>query len=1345
MTAKRPHGAALPALGLDSPGKLKALPRSFWRSPRIVLPLPQGEIEIPSPSPMPSPPNSLLTMLLPAVLMVGVMVAVGFAMGTSNWLLFSVPMMLASSLASVVTYYVQRRKYKKQLAEREQSFTEFLSECEQRLAAAHREHQQCLWAVHPSPEGCLELAQKLDRNLWARRPTDEDFLVVRLGLGDTPCGLTVKLPQDRDAFNPDPLIERARALADSYRLVPDCPVCLHLAAAGISGIAGPPAQRQATVNALIMQLATHHAPHEVKLAAIFRNQDSGLWRWMRWLPHTWSEDGRRRYLADSQALAHELLTVLEEIISQREQLLQDRSAKEAENLLPKFVLLLAAPEYTVEEPALHRIQTQGPRLGIYPVFIGDHIGALPQDIEAAVRVGVPQPFVSIMSGKISTYLTLDSVSGELAEAFAHAMAPIQLQRVASPSEIPESVSLFELYQVQHPQELDVPARWKESARAARVLKAPLGIRAGGEILEIDLHERGAGPNGLVAGMVGAGKSELLQTLVISLAINYHPHRVAFVLIDYKGGGMADPFAELPHTLGMITNLQEGDLAARAILSLNVESERRQRLFRQAKVNHIDDYQRLYYQGQVDEPVPYLVIIVDEFAEMKTEKPELAQEFVRIARLGRALGFRLILAMQKPAGIVDGQIEANTRFRLCLRVAQTEDSRAMLRRPEAAYLSQVGRAYFQVGVNEAFHLLQVAWSGAPYNPAGQSGEDPHAIYQVHLDGTRTLFSSASESLEPAKLTTELSAAVQYIKQVSHDLKIAPLKSPWVEPLPDRISLEELGQLWNWSGQGWAAAEEGLAPVIGLVDEPRQQRQRPLPLRLSEGHLAIYGAPGFGKTTLLMTLVTSVALTYPPSAVNVYVLDFDDRLLRLFEPLPHVGAVITIEETERVQRLLRFFLEEMERRRQRFSEIPVSTLTEYNRASREHVPELLFLIDNYAAFQEAFEDLENDIVQIAREGANLGVHLVLTANSSSGMRYRLTGSITSVVALHLVEKGEYGALLGRTDDLIPKATPGRGLIRGAPALEFQTALPASGRSDAERNARLREQVAAIAESWNGEAALPVRTLPEVVSLEDLLAAMPPPEPNHPRLTSPLGLRVQDLGVLLVDLEESPYFLITGPAQSGKSTLLKTWVLSLASRLPADELAIYILDSQRMSLADLRQLAHVVGYACEDEAARSILSKLDALLGEREQMRPLGIGASNVLDSQPTILLVVDGCLDQAFDGTSDNTKLRLHELLRRGRGLGLYLLVAAEINDVCDKGWQEPIKTIRTAQAGFVLGAADDRVFDLRLPYKESGMGLQPGEGYYFMRGRSQKIKVALPSPQVQAALVTEHPPGREVVT
>jgi len=758
----------------------------------------------------------------------------------SSMLILSVPMMLVGAIGSLVTYVSQKRSARIKSVEREHKYRQLLKSYDDTLKAQCQLQAEILRKKDPEAEECLTWVKELRRALWARSPDDDDFLELRFGQAKRQSMVTVKVPKDSNPLEPDPLIKLAEDLEGAYHYLQDVPTCLSLPGKGVAGLAGPRREVLNAARALLVQLAVQHSPDEVKLVVVHPAAEAREWDWLRWLPHVWSEDHKQRFMAGDSESARQLLKAFDQFLSRRRDQIGDKHSSAPVKFPSYYVFVLADPAIVADDPVVQRLQAEGPRLGAFPIILSERVKTLPKGCQQAIRVDPRGSLVIDIESGARHDFTPDHVPLELARDVARCMAPIRLRRQASEADIPNSLSLLELLKARTVEDLRVLERWRASQGVKRSLAVPVGMRAGGEPLMLDLHERVHGPNGLVAGMVGAGKSELLQTLVASLAISFHPHKMAFVLVDYKGGGMADPFEGLPHTLGVITNLQQGGLAVRALTSFNVEAERRQRLFHEAGVNHIDDYQKLYYQGKAKEPLPYLLIVVDEFAEMKTEQPDVAKEFVRIARLGRALGFRLILAMQKPAGIVDGQIEANTRFRLCLRVAQTEDSQAMLKRPDAAYLSGVGRAYFQVGVNEVYELFQVAWSGAPYDPAGLEAEDPLEIIEVGLGGSRrSLYRPPAPATQQE--TSQLKAVVSHLKKAAAEAGIETLSGPWMPPLPDRIALDEARPSEGWNGHGWDPVRTWLEPVVGTVDNPRQRHQGPLRVNLGkEGHLSVFGA-------------------------------------------------------------------------------------------------------------------------------------------------------------------------------------------------------------------------------------------------------------------------------------------------------------------------------------------------------------------------------------------------------------------------------------------------------------------------------------------------------------------------
>lgn len=1309
---------------------------SFQRAPRLIPETPHGAVEIPAPPHPPIRPSmSLFGILLPGAFSVVFVVAMVLLMGTQDqrylvMTILSGGFMAVTSVVSLQNYVSQRLTYRRHRSERDRAFQELLAARRRDLAALLDQQRKAEAQTHPDPEECLARVERVDRRLWERRPTDADFLSLRLGLGAQPFGIAVTAVR-ADAVTPDPLSSVAQELAEEFNRVADLAVCLPLGQAGMAGLIGPRALVVDAARTLAVQIATHHAPSEVKLVVLYPPEESAAWAWMRWLPHVWSDDRRGRFLASDRSSAHELLLRLYETANRRRLgAAPDASAPDG----PATVILIADLALLEGEPIRPLLALHDRRLGLYPVFFADRVEALPPGCQAIAEMGPGRPRLTRTEPEtVSTPLEPDAITVDRAERLARGMAPLRLLQVASSAQIPTAVSLLDLLDVRRVEQLDVLERWKAS-QPSRSLAARIGRRAGGEPLLLDLHERGHGPHGLAAGATGSGKSELLQSLVAALAVEFHPHELAFVLVDYKGGGMANAFADLPHLIGTITNL-EGTLAARSLAALKSELHRRETLLAEAGVTHIDAYQRLRREGRVDEPLPHLVMIVDEFAELKAEQPDFMRELVSAVRVGRSLGVHLLLATQKPAGVVDEQIWANSRFRLCLRVERPEDSQEVLKRPDAASLTRAGQAFFQVGQNEVFEQFQAAWAGSPYRPVEIEDSSSIDLFEVALDGRRVPLRQGlpAPSAMPAEShESQLQALVEHVREVAESAGIERLTGPWLPPLPTQITLEEIRPAEGWNGRDWSPPHVWLEPVIGVLDDPARQQQEPLRLPLgSEGHIAIYGAPGSGKTTFVQTVVASLALTYSPQDVHVYILDFGGRSLSIFAPLPHVGAVITADEAERLGRLLRYLTQQMNLRKTKFAEVGVNTLAAYRAVAAEPLPAIVVILDNYAAFSGTYDMHEDTLAEISREGGNLGIHLVLTANATMAIRPRISGNIVMSVALHLADRSDYSTVVGRTLGLEPAANEGRGLIKGNPPLEFQTALPIAGAGEAERALALRERIRQLDQAWDGPRPRAIRVLPAEVPLCDLL-------PDRDDWTMPVGgaraavvgLDVDEIEPLTVDLNDGPHFLITGPPQGGKTVFLQSWLLALAEALPPEYLQLCLVDFRQEGLRPLARLPQTRAFATNDDEFVVALNQIDRAM----QNRQAGLGAERaaaggVLDQaawlaeRAAIVIAIDPF--GAFNESGYQSKELLGQILRRDRDLGLHVIMAGSTGDF-SSSWDEATKATKELQTGFLLGSSDYTdidFFGIRLPLGESGKPLPPGQGFVARRSRHVKFKAA----------------------
>lgn len=459
------------------------------------------------------------------------------------------------------------------------------------------------------------------------------------------------------------------------------------------------------------------------------------------------------------------------------------------------------------------------------------------------------------------------------DIFSRQLSNFKVRENASNAAIPDMLTFLDMYKTSRVEDLDMYHKWLEN-RTYESMRSLIGQKAGEQPVYLDIHEKYHGPHGLVAGTTGSGKSETLQTYILSLVLNYHPHEVAFILIDYKGGGMAQSFIGLPHLAGVITNLG-GNQTTRALLSINAEIKRRQRTFNEYKIKHIDAYIELYRNGEAEEPMPHLLIIADEFAELKKEQPDFVRALVSAARVGRSLGINLILATQKPSGVVDDEIWSNTRFRICLRVADKQDSNEMLKRTDAAYITGTGRGFLQVGNDEIFDEFQSGWSGAPYTPEVPFNDDSKAkAVIIGLTGKpEAVKKKKKKKGDNVKKFTQLDAMVQYAANLAEENHIKPLRQIWLPPLPGLFYLDDLELTWD---------EKQIKLPVGLADDPQNQRQFPVYLDfIRDGHLLICGSAGSGKTSLVQTILYGAALPVKASQGESMMLAIREKLKPLTE--------------------------------------------------------------------------------------------------------------------------------------------------------------------------------------------------------------------------------------------------------------------------------------------------------------------------------------------------------------------------------------------------------------------------------------------------------------------------------
>lgn len=668
----------------------------------------------------------------------------------------------------------------------------------------------------------------------------------------------------------------------------------------------------------------------------------------------------------------------------------------------------------------------------------------------------------------------------------HTLANIRLKQASRALSLPKMITFLEMFNTGRIEQLNPLKRWQEN-NPVKSLAAPVGVGEDGSAFMLDLHEKRQGPHGLVAGMTGSGKSEFIITYILSMAINYHPDEVAFVLIDYKGGGLAGAFenpqtgVRLPHLVGTITNL-DGASIQRSLMSIESELRRRQRLFNKVKsdVNEgtmdIYSYQKLYREGRVAEPIPHLFIISDEFAELKQQRPEFMDSLISAARIGRSLGVHLILATQKPSGVVNDQIRSNTKFRVCLRVQERNDSMDMLKRPEAAELTDTGRFYLQVGYNEYFALGQSAWCGAPY--------EPQDVVSVQRDDSVDFLDTTGQIVAQARPKVrktssgmkQIVAVVEYLDTLAkkHGIQARPL---WRPELPTGLDLDRLQQKYP--------APSPMTVPLGLLDDPENQQQLPLMINFETcSSLLITGDSGSGKTTVVQSLLYSLARQLSPKDFHFYGLDYSSRMLKQFKPLPHCGAILLEEDAESLDEFFKLINQLMAERKKLFSELEVDNFREARKRTR--LPLVIVFVDNFAGLSST-KIGESHVYRFQtylKSSDTYGIKYIITCSSLNEVASKARAGLSQRISLHAKDKYEYGEVLNCKVSYTPPERPGRGMVvADERPLEFQNAILGAEGDEASRLQRIKELAQSAREQYGS--GTEVRRLPvlsETATYED-----------------------------------------------------------------------------------------------------------------------------------------------------------------------------------------------------------------------------------------------------------------------
>ena len=1101
----------------------------YHRSPRIIYRSSEDKIQIAPPSKEPQKPNDeLLRLIVPPLLMVGVTVLITLVQPRGIYILVTVTMSIASAIFSVRGFFKNRKKFKEDKKERIDLYHLYLKDKAIELNKLEREQRDGMLYHFPNINELTGLVTDYSHRIYEKTPLHFDFLYYRLGLGQVPTSYKLTYGQEERSGKKDALEEEGYALYTRHKKIPDLPIVANLSH-GPVGYIGPRNLVLEQLQLLVMQLAVFHSYHDVQVITIMPEEERDQWDWLRWLPHATLQELNVRGFVYNQRTHDQVLNSLNQILKLRKAQKEEATRQETTLYSPHYVVLVTDEKLILDHIIMEFFTEDPTDLGCSLIFVQDVMSSLSENIKTVVNIKDRNTGQLVMEEGILREIDfrLDHFpEGYDKERIARTLAPLNhLQNLKS--SIPDTVTFMEMYGAETFSDLQVLQKWQQNA-PYKSLAVPIGLRGKEDLVYLNLHEKAHGPHGLIAGTTGSGKSETIQSYILSLAVNFHPHDVAFLLIDYKGGGMANLFKNLPHLLGTITNL-DGAQSMRALASINAEIHRRERLFREFEVNHINQYQKKFKNGEATEPLPHLFLISDEFAELKVNQPDFIKELVSIARVGRSLGVHLILATQKPSGVVDDQIWSNSRFKLALKVADRTDSMEMLKTPDAAEITQTGRAYLQVGNNEVYELFQSAWSGADYQPdKDEMGIEDHTIYLINDLGQYEVLNQDLSGLDLAEdikeVPTELEAIVSQIQLLTESQQIPPVPQPWLPPLKERMTLQELEPIQP--KEAWEQ-KKPVSVLLGMADIPQAQKQEPVSVNLSkDGHILLYGSPGTGKTTFLQSAAMDLARKFSPKDVTLYLMDFGTNGLAPLGQLPQVADTLLLDQTEKIAKFVRIMERELNRRKKLLSDYGVGTLELYRQASGQQEPAIVILLDSYESMkEEAYEaELFKLLVRISREGLSIGVHLLVTAGRQSNLRAQFYANFKHQLSLPQNDVGEVRSIVGSTPlAATMEDIKGRALMKRDEVDVIQLALPVAGANDAQVLNNLRQEVASLQEAWTGQRPSAIPMVPEELTEADFYSRASVQAAYEQGLV-PLGLDMETVEPITWNLSKGNLLYLT-----------------------------------------------------------------------------------------------------------------------------------------------------------------------------------------------------------------------------
>ncbi len=1274
----------------------------FNRSTRIQSEIPTDPVAILDPPQKEEKPKSNFVMsLMPALGMLVVTVLLRGVMSTSggSFVIFSVCTMGIGIVTSIISFVSEGRAYKKNVVNRKKKYLEYIEKKKLEINQVRERERFILDEMYLDLDRDTSLVKDFSGDLFSRLPGDKDFLHVYIGRGAVPAKREIDYKKQEKFETNDELAELPARVSEEYKNIYGAPVVVPLTQNNAVGVIGEREHLYGVLKNMTLDICVRHYYKDVKVFYIIGDAETERFKWVRFLPHVQNDDADIRNIACDDPSATAIFEYLYNELVRR---------TDSKVVFPHWVIFVYN-ERGIKNHPVSKFLEQAAKLCVTFVFFETSQELLPQHCDEIVLLSDRENAVLLSSADKSKAASLiyRIVDDEVAKSVVHKLAPVYCDEVSLESALTKNISLYELLGIYAVDDLNLQTRWAQS-QVYKSMAAPLGVRSGNEMVALDLHEKYHGPHGLVAGTTGSGKSEILQSYILSMATLFHPYEVSFVIIDFKGGGMVNQFKDLPHLNGAITDI-DGHEINRSLLSIKAELDKRKALFSENKVNHIDKYIEKFKNGEVTHPLPHLILIVDEFAELKQDQPEFMNELISAARVGRSLGVHLILATQKPSGVVSEQIWSNSKFKLCLKVQDASDSKQVIKSPLAAEIKEPGRAYLQVGNNEIFELFQSAYSGAPAERIDPAAQREYALYELSLWGQRKqVYQKKKKKMEKSK--TQLEVIVEYVHAFCENNGIAPLPGICLPSLPDVVYCPY--------EQFKKHPVECVIPV-GLYDDPSRQYQGMTTMNLSQDNVFLLGSSLSGKTTLIQTMIRSLAELYTPREVNIYILDFASKILKNFSDLNHVGGVVTDSDHELLKSFIRMLSTEIIMRKNELSRLKLSSFISYRESGYTDLPQIVVFIDNFTALKEFAPEYEEDLLTFTREGVSVGISLVVSNLQTSGFGYKYLSGFSKRVAFYCNDSGQYGSLFDRCR-MQPANVPGRAITEIDMTLyEFQTYLSFEGKIEKERVERMEQYISEINKKYGDDRAKAIPVVPKRLDMQFVQREYGYPQAEY---DVPIALDYGTVDLVTLNLLKSNTLAILGKEKSGRTNLVRVVMDYLEARAAEMPSRVYIIDDFDGQLKHFENYSNVHKYTVLASDFPAILGEISEELSER--YNAVVSGGPSMLRGKPLILVLVQNN-DAIAQASADKKSMDAYKnILKQFKALKVAFIFTNLENANPAFSSPEILRELKTARyALYFDNLKNMKMFD-SIPMatmREFKNPIQLGDAFFINEGDVVKVK------------------------